>query len=211
MTNKAAPFVLAVLAVSLLTMFSVSLYQRVQGPGLVLPARHNHPEELAETGNSTQGTAGSGDASSAAWQTPGVLPPEDATALGSLMARIQAAPNDAESLLAIADIFARHQDWDRVEAFLLRAAKAAPSDIRPLHMLGINHTRKGDYPAAAASFEAALERGNNPSVAYSLAILYSRYMHAPDRAIPLLESLLSDSGVPDAVRTLAKEEMQHLQ
>lgn len=208
MANKAAPFVLAVLAAGLLVMFSVSLYQRVQGPGLILPAQHSHPAEIPPTADNAG--AGSADSSGAAWQTPAALSSEDTTALGGLMARLQASPNDAETLLAIAAIFTRYEDWDRVQNFLHRAANAAPSDIRPLHLLGINHTRKGDYAAAAASFEAALGLGDNASVSYSLGILYSRYMHAPDRAVPLLEALVAGPDVPEAIKTLAREELLNL-
>lgn len=207
MPNKAAPLVLAVLAAGLIAMFAAVVYQRVQGPGLVVAARHNHPVSGAPEGQA-QNTASSGaPGASSPWQAPAGLSNEDADELGRLMALLQASPRDLPALLAIADIFSRNREWTQAGAFLQRARAAAPGDVRPLHLLGLNHTAMGDYASAEAAFEDALALGSNPAVSYSLAILYTRYMKTPGKAIPLLEALLREDAAPPAIRERATEEL----
>lgn len=204
MRGKASPLVLAVLAAALTVMFAASLYQRLHGPGLTLAPRHTHPptaSQAPENGNTASGI----------WQAPAGLSPEDSAQLGQLMARLQASPRDVPTLLDIAAIFTRYQDWDRAQGFLTRAANADPANARVLHLKGLNHVRKGDYPAAVSAFEAALERGKNASVSYSLAVLFQRYMREPDRARPLLERLLNDPDTPADIRERAERDLREMQ
>ena len=205
MHTKAYPLVLAALATALAVMFAASMYQRIQGPGLVLAPQHNHPVGMSQTDSGSNASS-----SPEAWQTPASLSPEDSAQLASLMAHLQTSPNDVPTLLGIAENFTRAQDWDKAQNFLLRAKTASPSDIRPLHMLALNYTRKKDYHAAETSFKAVLALENNPAATYSLAVLYQQYMNAPEQARSLLKALLDDPATPQAILDLAQRDMLEL-
>ena len=128
-----------------------------------------NPGLVSHTTTGTQAAAPSGQ------QMPTSAGMDEATQQGvmALMQKLQKNPTDLEALVGLTEHFMHTQDWQRAEAFALRAVVAAPNETQPLYMLGIIQHSQNRNAEAAASLEKVVAAKEDPSVRYSLGILYA--------------------------------------
>ncbi|MFR4118012.1 MAG: tetratricopeptide repeat protein, partial [Bilophila wadsworthia] len=114
---------------------------------------------------------------------------DEATQQGvmALMQKLQKNPTDLEALVGLTEHFMHTQDWQRAETFALRAVVAAPNETQPLYMLGIIQHSQNRNAEAAASLEKVVAAREDPSVRYSLGILYAYYLEQPDKGLEQLQ------------------------
>lgn len=99
------------------------------------------------------------------------------------------------------------QDWQRAETFALRAVVAAPNETQPLYMLGIIQHSQNRNAEAAASLEKVVAAKEDPSVRYSLGILYAYYLDQPDKGLEQLQKALDDPNTPADLKKAVAEEV----
>ncbi len=195
--DATARFLRPVLGLCLVCMTLVFLYQLADGPGLTVRPAHNHPEGVPVPAQAFAPDAPENS-----------LPPGEEAELTRLMGELQAAPTDIPTLLAIADLFSRNKDYARADTFLIRAAAAAPNDMRPPYFQGLNFTRSGNYSAAEKAFARASSLEQGSSAAYSLAILYKYHLRQPEKASELFQTLLASPHTVPAIRERVQRELE---
>lgn len=177
---------LVLMLVSTLSYFSAN-------PGLV--SHH--------TTTGTQAAAPSGQ------QMPTSAGMDEATQQGvmALMQKLQKNPTDLEALVGLTEHFMHTQDWQRAETFALRAVVAAPNETQPLYMLGIIQHSQNRNAEAAASLEKVVAAKEDPSVRYSLGILYAYYLEQPDKGLEQLQKALDNPNTPADLKKAVAEEV----
>ncbi len=118
---------------------------------------------------------------------------------------LQSNPEDTAALSALAQHFADRGEPERAILFAQRAAAADPDDPGLLHRLGVMQHRAGRNAEAAASLEKALALHENPSIRYSLGILYRDYLDNPEKGVALLRQVLDDPSAPQALKQHAAQ------
>lgn len=198
-----ARITIIMLSLGLVAMLAASLKYRLEDHPLITNIVPQTARQAApvENGDPKQGL----DAMAEAMQND----PEQA-AMIALMQKMQANPNDPDTLLDLSDLFIRRGDPERAESFINRAAVAAPSDARPPFYLGVLRERQGKYAEAADSLERSLAMRDNPAARFSLAVL--RIYHLNDRAAgkAQLEAALQAPGLTEELKTLITEELAKL-
>ncbi|AAS95525.1 tetratricopeptide repeat protein [Nitratidesulfovibrio vulgaris] len=173
--------ILAVMGLSLLVMLGGSFLYRLNHPGLVVEGRQQPPA-------ATQG-------------------PSEAEVLGPMMQRLQQNPNDLEALVFLGEHFLGHEDWARAEAFLQRAVIAAPTEGRPLYLLGIAQYHREQFAPAAETFERLLAINDEPAARYNLGLLYLHYLNDKPKALQHLKAVVAAKDAPEELRKRAGEEL----
>lgn len=177
---------LAIMLASTLSYFSAN-------PGLV-----------SHTTTGTQAAA-----PSSGQQMPSAAGMDEATQQGvmTLMQKLQKNPTDLEALVGLTEHFMHTQDWQRAETFALRAVVAAPNETQPLYMLGIIQHSQNRNTEAAASLEKVVAAKEDPSVRYSLGILYAYYLDQPDKGLEQLQKALNTPNIPEDLKKAVTEEV----
>ena len=178
--------VLGVMALAFAFMLGTSLWQRFAKPDLVVPA-----------------SAGRMSDSSGA-------PAANMNEISQLMAKIQQDPGDFASMLHLAEHFMDDQNWPAAENFLRRAAVSAPSDPKPLYLLGVALHNQGQNAESALCLERVLGLRDEASVRYSLAVLYSHYLQNPVMALEHLRAALAMPELSAELEKLVRAEMATL-
>ena len=173
-------------------IFIATLSYFTANPGLVMHAASNAP--ASEPANAPQGMGGMDEATQ-----QGVM---------ALMQKLQQNPTDVDALVGLAEHFMHTQDWQKAETFALRAVVSAPNETRPLYMLGIIQHSQNRHAEAAASLEKVIAAKEDPSVRYSLGILYSYYLQAPDKGIAQFEKALADPSLAPDLKKAIEEELK---
>lgn len=114
-------------------------------------------------------------------------------------------PDDTAALSALAQHFADRGEAERALLFAQRAAAAAPDDPGLQHRLGVMQHRAGHNAAAAASLEKALALRENPSIRYSLGILYRDYLGEQEKGAALLRQVIDDPSAPETLKRHAEQ------
>ena len=127
---------------------------------------------------------------------------DEATQQGvmALMQKLQKNPTDLEALVGLTEHFMHTQDWQRAETFALRAVVAAPNETQPLYMLGIIQHSQNRNAEAAASLEKVVAAKEDPSIRYSLGILYAYYLEQ-------LQKALDNPNTPADLKKAVSEEV----
>ena len=125
----------------------------------------------------------------------------------ALMQKLQKNPTDLEALVGLTEHFMHTQDWQRAETFALRAVVAAPNETQPLYMLGIIQHSQNRNAEAAASLEKVVAAREDPSVRYSLGILYAYYLEQPDKGLEQLQKALDNPNTPADLKKAVAEEV----
>ncbi len=113
--------------------------------------------------------AGASPAASAAPAAP-VL---DEAKVADLMARIQANPADADSLMALGDEYYRVGDFTTAGAWFTRVTALEPGNVRGFLALGASAFNEGDMAAAEVAWKQALVIDEkNVEAHYDLGFLY---------------------------------------
>jgi len=176
--------VLLFLAFAFAGMAFVSLWQRVMQPDLVVPS------------NIRPMNAGR-DAASA----------DNTNEISQLMQRIQQDPGDVAAMLHLAEHFVEDKNWAAAENFLRKAVVAAPGNPQPLYLLGVVLHNRGNHAEAAACLERVVSLRDEPSVRYSLGVLYVHYLQDPARGSLHLRAALAQPGLADDLLKLIRAEL----
>ena len=179
--------VLGGMALGLAVMLLVSLAYRLG----------SHPPTMPPAGASAASGTG-GDA--------GAATPEQAATIAA-MQKLQADPNDVDALLELADLFMRQNSPESAQGFINRALVAAPGDARPSYYQGVLDARKGKYPEAAEAMTRSLRLQDNPTVRYSLAVVYRYHLNDDAKAKEQLEAARANPDLPPDLRALVEQEL----
>ncbi|MCL1985789.1 MAG: tetratricopeptide repeat protein, partial [Betaproteobacteria bacterium] len=127
--------------------------------------------------------------------------------LGVLMKRIQQDPGDVAAMLSLAERFVEDKNWAAAESFLRKAVVAAPGNPQPLYLLGVVLHNQGKHAEAAACLERVVNLRDEPSVRYSLGVLYMHYLQDPARGSQHLRAALAEPGLSDDLAKLIRVEL----
>lgn len=179
--NAPRKLILVAVGLSLVAMLGGSFIYRLNHPGLVVEGRQQ--PSAAEQG------------------------PADDGGIGPMMQRLQQNPTDLEALVFIGEHFLGHDDWERAEVFLQRAVIAAPTEARPLYLLGIAQYHREQFAKAAETFERLLVINDEPAARYNLGLLYLHYLNDKPKALAHLKSVVAAKEAPEELRRRAAEEL----
>ena len=187
--------ILIVVAVAILVLLASTLSYFAENPSLV---SHN--------------TVGSAAPSESPSGTPSAEGMTEATQqhIMALMQKLQQNPTDLEALIVLAEHFMGMQEWQKAETFALRAVVAAPNETQPLYMLGIIQHSQNRNAEAAASLENVVAAKDDPSVGYSLGILYAYYLNTPDKGLEHLQKALATPAAPDDLKKAITDEIGNI-
>ena len=178
---------LMLLALAFVGMTLVSLGQRFMRPDLVVPSKIRPM------------SAGGDDAHTG-----------DMNEIGQLMLKIQQNPGDVATILHLVEHFMEDENWAAAESFLRKAVVAAPGNPQPLYLLGVVLHNQGNHAEAASCLERVVDLRDEPSVRYSLGILYAHYLQDPTRSSRHLRIALAQPGLTDKLGKLIRAELNEL-
>lgn len=135
---------------------------------------------------------------------------EQADGISLLMQKLQTNPQDVEALLSLTEHYMHIPDWAKAEAFVLRAVMAQPESTKPMYLLGIIQHSQGRHQEAATSLQKVLQKDDDPSIRYSLAMLYAHYLQQVDTAKEQFQALISNEKTPPAIKEMAQTELAGL-
>lgn len=185
--------VLIVVAVAILVLLGSTLSYFAENPSLV---SHNTVGSAAPSASPANGTPSAEGMNEATQQH-----------IMALMQKLQQNPTDLEALIGLAEHFMGMQEWQKAETFALRAVVAAPNETQPLYMLGIIQHSQNRNAEAAASLEKVVAAREDPSVRYSLGILYAYYLEQPDKGLEQLQKALDNPNTPADLKKAVAEEV----
>jgi cytochrome c-type biogenesis protein CcmH/NrfG len=125
----------------------------------------------------------------------------------SAMQRLQANPDDADTLLELAEIFMAQDNPEAARNFAGRALVSAPSDHRPSYYLGVLAARDRNYYQAAGFLERSVGLKDAPEARYSLGVIYKYHLDDPARADLHLRAGLRHPDLSPELRTLLEAEL----
>ena len=191
---------LALLGLGLLAMAAALLWQRLQHPALT--------EEIAHRGM----TMGEG----------GTKGGREDDHVGQLMRAAQQNPDDAPTLISLAEHLIQHGQFEAAATFARRArqvalekAASAPAPDSPTalagqagHLLAIVLHNQGKHAEAATQLETVLKETDDPMARYSLGVLYIHFLNKPTAGIrELTQALHSERATPD-LKKLVEQELE---
>ena len=179
--------VLLFLAFAFAGMTAVSLGQRIMRPELTVPS------------NIRQVNAGGSEA-----------PVGAMSEIGRLMQHIQQNPGDVPALIHLAEHFMEEKNWTAAENFSRKAVVAAPGNPQPLYLLGVILHNRGEHVEAAACLERVVGLRDEPSVRYSLGVLYVHFLQNPARGGQHLRVALAQPGLADDLARSIRAELEAL-
>ncbi len=166
MTNSSRRIVLGALGLGIVVMFALSIAWRMGDHPLIrqraaqTSAAADAPRSMMEQGaESPQGQA-----------------------VMSLMQKMKDNPNDVDTLLEIARIFAEQGDNEGAKSMAERALVAAPSDARPPYIMGVLLSREGAWDEAAKQLERSISLKDDAATRYSLAVIYRYHLKQENKA-----------------------------
>ena len=175
------------LAFAFVGMTAASLWQRITRPELVVPS------------HIPQKNAGQNEPRTDAMQ-----------GLGELMQKLQQDPGDVATMIQLAERFVKEKNWPPAENFARKAVVAAPGNPQSLYLLGVILYNQGNHAEAAACLERVVSLRDEPSVRYSLGVLYARYLQEPERGAQHLRAALAQPGLPDGLIETIQAELDAL-
>ena len=165
MTNSSRRIVLGALGLGIVVMFALSIAWRMGDHTLIRQraaqtSAAEAPRSMMEQGaESPQGQA-----------------------VMSLMQKMKDNPNDVDTLLEIARIFAEQGDNEGAKSMAERALVAAPSDARPPYIMGVLLSREGAWDEAAKQLERSISLKDDAATRYSLAVIYRYHLKQENKA-----------------------------
>jgi tetratricopeptide (TPR) repeat protein len=130
--------------------------------------------------------------------------------IGELMQKLRQDPGDVATLIQLAERFVQEKNWPPAENFARKAVVAAPGNPQPLYLLGVILHNQGNHAEAAACLERVVSLRDEPSVRYSLGVLYARYLQDPARGGQHLRAALAQPGLPDGLAETIRAELDVL-
>jgi cytochrome c-type biogenesis protein CcmH/NrfG len=125
----------------------------------------------------------------------------------SAMQRLQANPDDVDTLLELTELFMAQDNPEAARNFADRALVSSPSDSRPSYYLGILAAKSRDYAQAAEFLERSVGLQDAPEARYSLAVIYKYHLNEPAKADLHLQAGLRHPALTPELRTLLEAEL----
>lgn len=123
------------------------------------------------------------------------------------MQKLRANPGDVDTLLELADLFMRRGDPKNAQEFINRALVAAPGDARPSYYQALLDAGQGKFAKAAEAMTRSLRLQDNPSIRYSLAVVYRYHLHDEAKAKEQLDAALGSPSLSEELRALIEQEL----
>lgn len=186
--NSRARWLIIFMALCLIAILGASLAQRFKNPHLTINKFAGAQRE--EAGSQ--------------------VPPEGMGAIGQLMREAAEHPKDKTILLRLVESLMAIGQWQSAENFVQKALDLNPEnpDSRALYLLALARHNQGQHAQAAEILEKLLEKTENPSARYSLAILCIHYLHKPAEGIEQLRKGLAAQDAPPALRAAMEDELK---
>jgi cytochrome c-type biogenesis protein CcmH/NrfG len=178
---------LLLLALAFVGMTAVSLGQRFMRPDLATPSKSR---SMSSRGEETH--------------------TGDMNEISQLMLKIQQNPGDVGAMLHLAEHFVVDKNWAAAESFLRKAVVAAPGNPQPLYFLGVVLHNQGNHAEAAACLERVVSLRDEPSVRYSLGVLYIHFLQDQERGVQNLRTALTQPGLAEDLLKLIRAELDAL-
>ncbi|MCH5277008.1 MAG: tetratricopeptide repeat protein [Desulfovibrionaceae bacterium] len=134
------------------------------------------------------------------------IAPDQADTINA-MQKLRANPDDVDTLLELAELFMRRGSPDNAQEFINRALVAAPGDARPSYYQALLDAEQGRFSEAADAMTRSLRLQDNPSVRYSLAVVYRYHLHDEAKAREQLDAALRHPALNEELRGLIEQEM----
>jgi cytochrome c-type biogenesis protein CcmH/NrfG len=170
------------LALAFVVMMSVSLWQRIKQPDLVLPSHHS-PQSAATARMEI---------------------------ISHLMQKLQQNPDSVGIMIHLAEHLMEDNNWTAAENFLRRAVVTAPDNPRPLYLLGVVLHNQGNHAEATAFLERVVSLLDEPPVRYSLGILYIHFLQDSVRGGEHLRAALAMPELPEGMAVMIRTELDEL-
>lgn len=151
------------------------------------------------------GMPASGPSAPQMGETSAIAPDQADTIVA--MQKLRANPDDVDTLLELADLFMRRDDPKSAQEFINRALVAGPGDARPSYYQGLLAAGQGNFAGAAEAMTRSLRLQDNPSIRYSLAVVYRYHLHDEAKAKEHLDAALGSPSLSEELRTLVEQEM----
>lgn len=126
---------------------------------------------------------------------------EEMSDVGRLMEEVSRRPDNMDAMLSLVNALMKLENWEAAENFARRAVQLDAKDPRPLHLLGVIQHNTGRNAEAAQALETVLTLHDDPSVRYSLGVLYIHYLNDTPRG---LEHLRAGLALPNVSESLKK-------
>ena len=130
--------------------------------------------------------------------------------VASLMGKLQANPNDTDTLLELGKILANMNTNVQAEQLFAKAASLAPENASAHFWRGYTLSSMGRYAEAATSFEASITLKKDPKAMLNLATIFAHRLQEPDKARSLYQTIVTLPDVPDSIKGVATRELQNL-
>ncbi len=127
------------------------------------------------------------------------------TAVMNLMQKLQRSPQDVETMLEIAALFASQNNVENAKAMLDRAALTAPSDPRPPYLLGVQFAQVGNWDMAVQSLERSLSLKEDASTLYSLGVILRYHLQQEQKAQRCFEKAAAICADPSLIPMIETE------
>lgn len=168
MTDSSRRIVLGALSAGFVVMFALSVAWRMGDHPLI-----RQRPEAARTSATAEGPRSMMEQGADSPQGQAVM---------SLMQKMKDNPNDVDTLLQIAGLFAEQGDNEGAKSMAQRALVAAPSDARPPYLMGVILSREGNWEEAARQLERSISLKDDAATRYSLAVIYRYHLGQEDKA-----------------------------
>lgn len=174
--------VIVFLAICLIAMLGASLWHRITDPALTISHFRQADQKMPEGANGNM------------------------VAIGQLMETVSRNPHDIQALLRLTESLMAAGQWQGAQNFAQKALAEPGENSRAMYLLAVIHHNQGRHKEAAELLEKLLEKEDNPSARYSLAILYIHFLNMPEEGRnQLLKGLASEGTSPNLIQVMQEE------
>lgn len=178
-TRRPPALLLLALLLAFLGMLGTGLWQRFTQPELVQKVVHS-PAQHSQ---------------------------EEMASVGRLMEEVSRNPENMDAMLSLVNALVKLENWEAAENFARRATQLDAGDPRSFYLLGVIQHNTGRNADAARSLETALTLNDDPSVRYSLGVLYIHYLNDKPRGLEHLRAGLALPGLSESLKRHLQDEL----
>lgn len=132
----------------------------------------------------------------------------DMSNIGPLMEQAAKEPDNPALLVKLAESLMHSQNWEAAATFARRAIVLKPEDPHTLYLLGVIEHGQGKHKEAAELLEKVVTIQDDPSVRYSLGILYLHYLKQPSQGVEHLSEALHASTASEDLKAAIRKELE---
>lgn len=221
--RPSAQRLILVLICGLMFMLGTSLVQRFKNPQIVtrldIPERPqgemrgNMPPEGMKMPPEGMGSANaSGGAGGGMGGMMGAMMGGgggDGGQIGQLMQAVAKNPNDAKTIMTLAEYLTQTNNFAAAETFAQRALTLDANNADALHLLGVISHNLDKNKEAAEFLERALALREDSNIRYSLGVLYSHFLQDAKVSKEHFQKALEDQNIDPELKKRIEEELTH--